>query len=346
MKRVNWKVTPIAQCSDQLWQQWQTLYQQFHSHNPMLDPRFVSTLVKYYPGDIDVVIGHVDSELVAILLLQKTGFGCWKNYMPSQSQIAFLLLAPEVDFNSAGLISALGGQAIKLDLLSLDPQEHHGAINNISQLQHHAKNIKLVLENDFETYWRSRSKRLRKDMAQSFNRLVKSNINLSNKVTTELHEIAAAVDRYGMLESQGWKGRNGTAIHPANTQGQFYGALLELFSHNQQALVFESYIDDNLVASRLCIFNQQTLIILKTTFDEQYSRYSLGNVNRYKLIEYLFIEKVSKYIDFYTNASKEQLYWSTEQRSMYNGSCYRFPVVERGIGLIKKLKKSDGVTRK
>jgi len=256
------------------------------------------------------------------------------------------LLAPDVHFDGKGLISALGCYALKLDLLSLDSQEHHSAINNISQLQNHAKNIKLAITDDFETYWRNRPKRLRKDISQSFNRLEKSEINVTYKVSNNSHDMAEAVDRYGMLESQGWKGRNGTAIHPANTQGQFYGALLEEFANKNQALVFESYINETLVASRLCIFNKQTLIILKTTFDENFSRYSLGNLNRYKLIEYLFSAGHSKYIDFYTNASKEQLYWSTEQRSMFNGSCYRFAAVEHSIGLMKKFKNSDLFTRK
>lgn len=334
---LNWELSSINENVELLWQDWQTLFIQFHAHNPMLDTRFVEKLFKYYPADVYIARGKINSKLAAILLIEKTSKGRWKNYMPSQSQLTLALMSPNINFNLKGLMATLGQRTIKLDVFSLDPQEHSSLISGIKQPENYAQNIKLQIAGDFATYWCNRPKRLRKDISKSINRLTKDNINVVQKVIDTQEEINAAVDRYGILESQGWKGKNGTAIHPANRQGQFYLALLASFAQNQQALVFESYIEGRLVASRLCILNAENLIILKTTFDENYSQYALGNLNRFKLIEALFELKISKCVDFYTNAKKEQLYWSTEQRPMFNGSSYRYSMIEQSVSMIKKV---------
>lgn len=341
MEVLNWQVKPFSQGSNQLWQDWHALFQLYHSENPMLDRRFVSSLIHYYPADIYVALGRINQDIAAILLIEKIAPGRWKNYLPSQSQVSLTLVKSGVDFNLGGLMSRLGICAIKLDIFSLDPQEHQSIINNVASPQLYAQNIKLRIAGSFDDYWHARPKRLRKDITKSLNRLTKDNIQISYNVVDNKQNMSDAINRYGMLEIQGWKGRNGTAIHPANTQGQFYNALLLSFAQNKHALVFESYIDEQLVASRLCIRNEQTLIILKTTFDENYSHYGLGKLNRYKLIEYLFARQYTQCVDFYTHASKEQVYWSTEQRPMYNASFYRFKAMEKGICLLKKYKVKD-----
>lgn len=338
MDNLQWQVSVLDKNDEKLWQDWQALFKNNHAHNPMLDTRFVQSLFSHFPASVYIALGTINDKIAAILLLEKLKFGRWKNYLPSQSQLALMLALPNVDFNIQGLMASLGGNTIKLDIFGLDPQEHSSIINSINQPQTYAKNIKLHINGRFDDYWRERPKRLRKDISKNLNRLAKDEIEIVYKLVSEVNEIKLAVDRYGLLESQGWKGKNGTAIHPANIQGQFYLTLLERFAQSHQAQIFESYINQQLVASRLCIFNDDTLIILKTTFDEKYSRYAVGNLNRFKLIERLFEKKMSKCVDFYTNASKEQLYWSTEQRPMFNGSCYRFDFIEQGISLVKRTK--------
>ncbi len=339
MRKLEWVVKPLTDCTELLWSNWQDLFQLYHSHNPMLDLRFVSTLVTFYPAHIYVAFGSVNHQISSIVLLERKSLGQFCNYMPSQSQLALVLLKPGVDFNSHDLNIALGVSEVKLDLFSLDPQEHQGAIEDIQQLQNYAQDIKLKIEGSFCDYWDKRPKRLKKDLARSIKRLNKSGKTLSKVITQSESDIESAIDRYGMLESAGWKGAKGTALHPGNKQGQFYGDLLHRFAKKQQALVFETYFDEELVASRLCIFNNNTLIILKTTYNESYRRYCPGNINRFNLIEFLFKHKFTQFIDFYTSASKEQLYWSTEQRSMYNATCYRNAFIEGLASMAKSAKR-------
>jgi len=66
----------------------------------------------------------------------------------------------------------------------------------------------------------------------------------------------------------GWKAQKGTAIHPDNAQGRYYRELLEHASLRGEAVVYQYLFDDRIVAMNLCLARKQTLIVLKTTYDE------------------------------------------------------------------------------
>ena len=97
--------------------------------------------------------------------------------------------------------------------------------------------------------------------------------------------IVAAVDRYSVLESAGWKGRNGTALHPDNLQGEFFRRVMQRFAHRASARVWELWIDGQLAASRLAIGTPDMLVMLKTTYDEQLARYAPGMLLLRQVIE-------------------------------------------------------------
>ncbi len=140
--------------------------------------------------------------------------------------------------------------------------------------------------------------------------------------TSSAEAIRKATQRYGMLESSGWKGYEGTALHPSNLQGEFYQELMTSLAEKDEALVVEMYLQDNLVASRLCCMSEKTLIILKTTYDEAMKKYAFGRLLLHELISHCFTYKNLEYIDFYTNATDDQMDWCTDSRSMYNASYY------------------------
>ena len=64
-----------------------------------------------------------------------------------------------------------------------------------------------------------------------------------------------AVDRYGALESRGWKGAQGTAVRHDNEQGRFYDAVMSNFARDGCAHVYELYLGEQLAASRLLVSN-------------------------------------------------------------------------------------------
>ncbi|MGB1139924.1 MAG: GNAT family N-acetyltransferase, partial [Halioglobus sp.] len=99
--------------------------------------------------------------------------------------------------------------------------------------------------------------------------------------------------------------------------------IMEAYAAHDEAWVFELYLGDSLAASRLCIANSEQLIILKTTYDEQFSDYAAGRILLYETVRYVFERQISSRVDFYTNATRDQLEWSTSSRTMHNLSMFR-----------------------
>jgi hypothetical protein len=328
---MQWNVYPLAEYPDELWQDWQNLVQQHHQSNPMLCADFVQLLVEYFSKDVYVAKGEQDNQLSALLLLEKGKRGIWQGFKPSQAQVALFVLDQSKDPQLHLLPAKCPSLCIKIDLFSLDPDEHGNVIQTANSKQCYATNVLLQRCSDFNAYWQQRPKNLRKNISRYFNKLESDKCAVRYEAVTDAELIKSAVDRYGILESAGWKGKNATALHPSNTQGQLYRRLLSLCAENDAAIVFETYLNEQLSASRLCIFCDHKFVILKTTFDENYKKYSLGKLNLYKLIEHFNQHLESDHIDFYTNASKEQIDWSSEQRPMYNISVYANRIIDKLI---------------
>jgi CelD/BcsL family acetyltransferase involved in cellulose biosynthesis len=101
------------------------------------------------------------------------------------------------------------------------------------------------------------------------------------------------------------------------------------FAVSGNASVYELYFNDTLVASRLCIFNSEMLIILKTTYAEEFSEYAPGRLLLYAVIEREFAQKRVKKIEFYTNANQDQISWSTEQRYIQHITLFRHSLLKK-----------------
>ena len=133
-----------------------------------------------------------------------------------------------------------------------------------------------------------------------------------------------AVERYAQLESQGWKGKEGTALRPGGAQCRFYTEVLERFSglSDHEGLAFELYYEGRLVASRLCIANESILVALKTAYDESIKAIAPGRLLLKETLEYLAASYGSRPIEFYTKATRDQLAWATATREIVHISIY------------------------
>ena len=125
------------------------------------------------------------------------------------------------------------------------------------------------------------------------------------------------------MESEGWKGKVGTAIREGNVQGSFYKDVLLGFGEQEQAMVVELYLDKHLASSILSIANDFMLIWLKTTHDEALRKYSPGRLVDYFFLEQEFSTKKFSVIELYTNAKPELLSWGTSNRVINHITLYR-----------------------
>lgn len=292
----------------------------------MLDACFVRLLVLNFGSTthLHVLLGERGQEVVVIALVEPTGLYRWRVYCPSQAQAALVVVNPSVSINFEELLAAFPTSCARLDLFALDPREHLPLLSGaaLAEKRLAARNICVDLTGDFEGYWQSRSPKLRQNVRRYRKRITEELGQLRATVVTHPDQVASATDRYGILESRGWKGRVGTALHPGNLQGEFYRSLMAEMAEQSRSYVFELYADEILLASRLCLAGDNILVMIKTAFDERYKRYAAGRLLLYDVLQHFYEKQVFSVVDFYTNANDDQMEWATTSRSMVHSSIY------------------------
>lgn len=334
-----WQLFDIRDYPGDLWRDWQDLVVGQHRRNPMLDAAFARLLVEHFGTEVHVLVNRQRGPAAVLALVESVGAGRWQSFRPSQAQAALIVLEQQHAFDPVKLIRALPGHCFRFDLFALDPREHAPFLAPSNQVHQVAsvRNICVETNGDFDRYWEQRPRNLRKNLRRYRSRLSDEVGELRLEIASEPIDVAAATDRYGMVEARGWKGQIGTALHPGNRQGQFYRSFMTEMAEQQRAFVFELYADDILLATRLCVTGDGVLVILKTTFDEGYRRYAVGRLLLQEVLQFLFRHQSVELVDFYTDATKEQMDWATTDRSMLHASIYRSTTARRLYGFGKSL---------
>lgn len=293
---------------------WDALNQRRFRCNPMLHSRFVDALLKYFgTGEEYLCALGTDSAPQAMCVMEFRGSGIWTTFLPSQAQVGPTLI-DNTDL-LASLMRGLPGFVGAIDLLCHDTA--YGDLpagNTSSHSKDHALTMNIKLEGGFESYWAQRSKQLRQNMRR-FERRIEEDLILPRFVCiSNPVDISAAVVRYATLESKGWKAELGTAITVDNAQGHFYNSVMNRFAEFGCALVYELWFGDQLAASRLAIWSEGMIVILKATYDESLDKYAPGRMLLRDVIQSAFASHPGNVIEFYTDANADQLAWATGQR--------------------------------
>ena len=317
---MNWHLYPLAEFK-QYSESWDRINKQ-GVNTPLLSSDFVNPLLDYFSSSNDKLAIHGDSQNPdAMAVITKAKFGVWETLQPSQSPLGLWL--QDKTISTASLLSQLrkdlpfptlliGVTQQDPDLLSR-PEKAKG----LSTLDY-IKTARVTLNGSFQDYWGRRGKNLRQNLNRQRNRLEREGVQVTLKTLTEADDIAQAIVEYGRLESAGWKNAGGTAIHIDNNQGKFYRDMLINFCRHQDALVFQYYYGDKLVATDLCIKDTHSLIILKTTYDETITTSSPAMLMRQEAFEYIFDNQLVEKIEFYGKVMDWHTKWSEEIRTMYH----------------------------
>ncbi|MBV5310714.1 GNAT family N-acetyltransferase [Chromatium okenii] len=327
---LKWELYP-AQDFEKYREQWDRLNIELYQGQPFFDSRFVEPVLKYFATGKERLCVHLhNGKIDGLLILTPRRTGVWSLFAPSQAQIVPILLKDDTILPS--LFTSLPNFSLSLEFLNQDPSLTPIQAN-FNQLaitrEPHALTIAIKITDNFEEYWSSRSKKLQQNHGRYFRRLQKKSLSMRMECREEPSQINEAVIRYGIMESQGWKGLQGTSIQANNVQGAFYAQLMKEFAVSGNASVYELYFNDRLVASRLCILNSDMLIMLKTTYDEEFSEHAPGRLLLHAVIEQEFAQKRVKKIEFYTNATQDQISWSTEQRYIQHVTLFRHSLLKK-----------------
>ena len=125
------------------------------------------------------------------------------------------------------------------------------------------------VDGSFADYWEARGKNLKQNIRKQRRKLLDDGVETRLEVLREPDSVAAAVEDYGKLESSGWKG-NGRHGHPSQAMRRagFTGRCSSVSAQAARGCVYRYRFSGRAVAVDLCIESDDTLVILKTTYDE------------------------------------------------------------------------------
>jgi hypothetical protein len=337
---MSWTFLSAREGIERFGTQWDDLNRALYGAHPLFDCSFVQPLVNHFATDGDVLAVRRDGDRpISMVFLTRKSRSAWCSFLPSQTQVAPTLLRKQDDLHS--LLGALPTAVLWLDLLCQDPDYSLARdMNSIpgSEFKAHSLTLNISLAGTFEEYWEQRSKKLRQEMRRTLRKIEQDGLTFRLDARRGAEAVDEAVVNYGLIESRGWKAKEGTAIHPDNAQGRFYRDLMARFARKNEALVYELHLGGALVASQLAIGNSVMLITLKTTYEESFAKYSPGRVLDYLMLEREFQEKRYSTVEYYTNASPEVLRWGTSERAIGHHRLYRYPGLKRWIGYGRSLR--------
>lgn len=313
--------------------QWDALNAE-RSDLPFLSAYAVTAALRVFGrGNERLLVGHSGDTIEAMFLLERDGPGRWSTFQPSQLPLgawvagrvhSLLALARQ-------LISGPLGASVVLSITQVDPllspREPDGPAWTSSD---YIETGWIDVVGSFDDYWARRGKNLRANLRKQRNKLVAEGVRIEMLKYCDPQDMAPALERYGVLESAGWKGKEGTALHAGNEQGRFYIELLEQAAVRGEAKVFECRIDGRTVASNLCIRRGGILIVLKTTYDETIDKsLSPAFLLRHDELEYLFAARACRRIEFFGRFREWHSRWTESRRMLHHMTVYRWPWIRK-----------------
>jgi len=338
-EKAGWATFPLGKNLGSYKEIWDKLNAELYSSHPYFDSSFIEPLLtQFAAGSARVCIHRCDTEIDGLVIVISLRPGKWSLFIPAQAQVVPILVRhPEKLQN---LFHALPGLSLGLDLPCQDPL-YSPSFDTIRSLLagpvHHAHTMSVKLDGEFKDYWEARSANLRKSVGRRLRKAQDAGLGIHIKRLTEPGDMQSAITRFGEIESAGWKGHSGTAVHSENPQGYFYTEVMRRFAERGRATVYELYFNDALVAMQLCIASPSMLVLLKTTYDESQASFSPGRLLLHALLEKEFAEKRVQEIEFYTNAESEQLAWATHDRWVSHYLLFRNRFVRMAYQTIKQL---------
>jgi len=312
---------------------WEALNYRCHDDHPLLAQEWIGPLLSHFGTDATRIASwraNGGDQAMALVALAP-----WRPSTFSPSQMPILPAVGDAGTLFSGLSSlAWRGGAVRTDVMRVDPE-----CTQLSSLRRRASSVlspanrtmTVGLQDGWEPYWQQRSKRLRRDHGRFERRLGADYPGWRLEVVTDPNSLEEAVARYGRIEAAGWKAKMGSAIEPGNWQDGFYSDVMRAFASDGEGAAFFLTDGNEDLAARLTIWRGSSAIMLKTTYSEAHSQYRPGWIMLAESLKWLAESANIHRVEFYTNASQEQLRWASQTRQMYHASIYRSTILKYAV---------------
>jgi CelD/BcsL family acetyltransferase involved in cellulose biosynthesis len=295
---------------------------------PFLGSAFMMPLLNEFGTGHELLAIHESARKIDVMaLVVSNGRGTWRTFQPSQLPLGAWVMCSSTSPGQLleTLLRSLPGFALNFGITQVDPHllARPGDDATLRTLDY-VQTAWIEIEGSFEGYWQSRGKNLRQNTAKQRRKLEADGIVPALDVLTKPVEIADGLRDYGALESAGWKAGEGTAIHPENAQGRFYLAMLQEFCTRGRGRIYRYRFGNKVVAVDLCVENEDTQVVLKTTYDESYRTLSPAFLMRQDELKGLWAEGRIRHVEFYGKLMDWHTRWTDNARTLYHLNCYRW----------------------
>jgi hypothetical protein len=305
----------------------------------LLDAAFVAPLVAQFGRGDELLACFRDTggAVRAMAIVHPSRRGAWSTFQPAQAPVGLWLQAQDLATEdlARSLLGALPGFPLLLALTQMDPMlvprpPDAACVRTLDYID----TARVTLAGSFEDYWNARGKNLRGNLKKQRARLEREGVATRMVVDRLPADMAAAVGDYARLETTGWKGAEGTAVSSGNAQGRYYRAMLEGMAARDGASVYRYYFGEQLVAMDLCVEDGESIVVLKTAYDESVpSNLSPTLLMREEACRSLFDGGRFARLEFYGRLMEWHTRWTEEVRTLYHVNYYRWP----GIGRLHAL---------
>ena len=296
---------------------------------PLLHPDFVQELLRHFgTGKERLAILGSDDNPVAMGVINHIGPFEWETFQPPQSPVGLWLQRTDIPSLAVitSLLQSLPGMPLAIGVSNQDPamiprQADQARCETVD----HIVTARVLVDRPFEDYWKGRDGKLRQEMRRRQKRLETLGWKARLERIDHPDQIEEAIADFGRLESVGWKGRSGTAIAADNIQGDFYRSVLEVFSARGKGRIYRLLFDAKIAAMQLCIEDNGILVLLKTTYDEEFGQHAPGILMQYEIFREVFADGDIRRIEFYGRTGEPQAKWCDNQvRTLYHANYYRW----------------------
>lgn len=341
MTNISWQTCPLSEFSNYS-AEWDELNQRTINQAVMTAPFIDALIATFAQGDETVVLGRQDKKLVIAGIFAQVSSRRWQVFQPSQAPLGMFMAEPALftDTIISDLVNQLSGTAWMVDFTQLDSKCFSYQSESAFTYMPYITTGALSVPADFEQYFASFSKNTRQNINKAKNRLKKEGVDIRLDIITAPEQITEFVKTYGEIESKSWKSALGTAVNLANEQGQFYQQMLQQFALSQQAQIWCYRFDEQVVAVDLCVVHQETITILKTTFDQEFARYSPALIMKVDAYQQMSEQGGIKQIEYYGKVMDWHRRLKCEEREIFHVTWCKYPAIYRLLTKLKaKLKK-------
>ncbi len=320
---------------DRLSDEWTELCDEGASSDPFLRPEWFSAFVRNFENEIDLVTVRRDGKLRALLPVVKKS-GSIHGIPVRKLQTVYNLntqrfdLVHGADETEKKIIVNAVWEVIRdttrwdvMEMRLVKKDSWFGDVLTLAESEKHktgiwpmdgAPFITLPQSDDkvssIDNFFKGSRKHFRQELDRRLRRL--KEIGDVEFVVTQGFT-TCLINTYFDLESNGWKGRSGTAVTDDPLVAQMHEEFAANVAEKQSLFVYQLKLDGKIIAMSLNIKQGPRIIHWKTSYDEKYSRYSPGNLLFRKLVQDC-INDGHHEIDLLSPVTVNKKAWATSER--------------------------------